>query len=105
MPADATVRDNADKHRYEIVEGDELAAFVDYHLHDNVIAFLHTETLSGFEGKGIASRLIAATLDDARARGFTVQPFCPFVRAFIDKHRDGYVDLVAPGERARFDLA
>jgi predicted GNAT family acetyltransferase len=99
-----SVRDNPDKSRYEIYEGDELAAFVEYHLHADVIAFLHTETLEGFGGRGLASQLARETLDDARRRGLRVQPFCPFVRAFIKKHVDEYVDLVPEAERARFDL-
>ena len=100
-----TVRDNPDQSRYEIYEGDELAAFTEYHLHAGVIAFLHTETIDGFGGRGLASQLIRETLDDARRRGLRVQPFCPFVRAFIKKHRDEYVDLVPEDERERFDLA
>jgi uncharacterized protein len=38
--------------------------------------------------------LIATALDDARARGLTVVPRCPFVREFIENHAE-YQDLVA----------
>ena len=104
MTVSDNVRDNADQSRYEIYESDELAAFTEYHLHADVIAFLHTETVAGFGGRGIASKLVRETLDDVRRRGLHVEPFCPFVRAFIKKNRGEYVDLVPADERERFDL-
>jgi predicted GNAT family acetyltransferase len=100
---DGPVRDNADLHRYEITDGDELGAFTEYELHGTVADFVHTETLSGHEGRGLGTTLVRAALDDARRRGWQVRPFCPFVRAFIAKHPD-YVELVPADERARFDL-
>lgn len=100
---DGSVRDNADLHRYEITDGDELGAFTEYVLHGTVADFVHTETLSGHEGRGLGSTLVREALDDARRRGWQVRPFCPFVRAFIAKHPD-YVELVPSGERARFEL-
>ena len=54
---------------------------------------LHTEVLPSFEGKGLGARLVAGALDDIRARGLRVVPFCPFVRAYIRRHPD-YADLV-----------
>jgi GCN5-related N-acetyl-transferase len=41
-------------------------------------------------------RLARAALDDARARGLVVMPFCPFIAAYIERHLDEYGDLVAP---------
>ena len=38
--------------------------------------------------------LIRAALDATRAQGLTVEPQCPFVKSFIDRHPD-YADLVA----------
>lgn len=98
-----TVRDNATESRYEIVVDGEVAGFADYHLHDDVIAFLHTEVDPQHQGEALASTLIRESLDDARRRGLRVQPFCRFVRAFIADHAD-YVDLVVPEERQRFGL-
>jgi predicted GNAT family acetyltransferase len=47
--------------------------------------------------------LIAGALDAARAEGLAVLPFCPFVRRFIDEHRE-YLDLVPAQRRAEFKL-
>ena len=51
-----------------------------------LIAFIHTEIDPRFEGHGLASQLIAAVLDEARAAGVSVLPFCPFVNGFISRH-------------------
>jgi uncharacterized protein len=44
---------------------------------------------------GLGGWLARAALDDARARGLMVMPFCPFIADFIECHIDEYGDLVA----------
>jgi hypothetical protein len=90
--------------RYEISAGGELAGFAQYRLRPELIAFVHTEVDPRFEGRGLAGRLIAAALDDARAKGLAVLPFCPFVNAYIKRH-GGYLDLVPEVYRTQFGLA
>ena len=97
------VVDDEQKHRFEIYEGDEVAGFVEYKLRDGVIALIHTQIEPRFKGRGLGSRLARQVLDDARRRGRSVLPFCPFIRGWIAKHPD-YVDLVPEEQRARFDL-
>ena len=46
--------------------------------------------------QGLYYRLARAALEDARARGLMVVPFCPFIADFIERHLDQYRDLVAP---------
>jgi uncharacterized protein len=97
------VGDDAEGRRYEIrVEG-ELAGFATYKLRSGQIALDHTEIDDRFEGQGLASKLIAFALDDARERGLAVLPFCPFVKAYIQRHGE-YVDLVPEDRRAAFGL-
>ena len=98
------VRDNEQAERYEIVAEGVVAGYVTYHDRAGNRALLHTEVDPAFEGRGLASRLSAAALDDIRARGMGVLPHCPFVRAFIEKHPD-YLDLVPESQRERFQLA
>ena len=95
--------DNPDQERYEIRVSDELAGFVQYRRREGLIALIHTEIDTRFEGKGLASQLIAAVLDEARAAGTAVLPFCPFVNGFILRH-PSYVDLVPEEFRAEFGL-
>ena len=97
------VCDNADEHRFEAYVDGELAGFSDYRARPGLIAFIHTEVDPAFEGHGVGSELIRSALDEARARGLDVLPFCPFVNAYIKKHRE-YVDLVPEVRREAFEL-
>jgi predicted GNAT family acetyltransferase len=100
---DVQVTDNPKQNRYEIWADGELAGYVNYHLRDGVIAFIHTETDPKFRGHGIGGHLIQSGLDSARDRGLAVLPYCPFTRGWIAEHPQ-YVDLVPADRRAEFDL-
>ncbi|WP_237089544.1 GNAT family N-acetyltransferase [Nocardioides dokdonensis] len=99
-----TVRDNREKNRYEIHDGDQLAGFTDYKLTSAKIAFTHTEVDPAFGGRGLARRLVEFGLDDARERGLAVLPFCPYVRKVIAADPEKCLDLVPAKDRDRFDL-
>lgn len=92
---DVAVTDNPTGARYELTVGGRRAGFLTYRLSGTLIAFLHAEVDPELEGNGIGSRLVADALDDARARGLSVRPVCPFVAAFIQLN-PAYADLVAP---------
>jgi uncharacterized protein len=87
------VSDKRNRHRYETYVGDHLAAFATYQEVPDGLIFLHTETEPGYEGRGVASRLARAALDDVRARGLLITARCPFIAAYIDRHPE-YADLV-----------
>ncbi|EFL13705.1 GNAT family N-acetyltransferase [Streptomyces sp. C] len=100
------VTDRPQKSRYEILAGDdgtETAGFAEYHFSEGEIAFIHTEIDSRFAGQGLGGLLARGALDDARARGLRVLPYCPFIRGWIGKHPE-YTDLVPEARRARFGL-
>ena len=100
---DLQVADNSGQAQFEIWADGELAGFVQYHLHDGVIAFLHAQTDPRFRGHGVAGRLIQSSLDSARERHLDVLPYCPFVRTWITEHL-AYADLVPAGKRSIFGL-
>jgi predicted GNAT family acetyltransferase len=100
---DATIADHPEAQRYEVHVDDALAGYAQYRSRPGLIAIFHTEIRDRFEGQGLASRLIAFALDDARARELDVLPFCPFVNAYIQRHRE-HVDLVPEIYRKNFDL-
>jgi uncharacterized protein len=97
------VIDNPDERRYEIHSDGQLAGYLVYGSRPGLIALVHTETLPEFEGRGFGGELVRGALDDARARGMSVLPFCPFVNGWIERHPE-YLDLVPAGERERFGL-
>ncbi len=103
MPEEIRVIDVPDRSRFEIRVDGEVAGFTEYRRRAGLIAFIHTLTDPRFEGQGLASQLVRSALDEARADGLSVLPFCPFVRAYIAGHTE-YLDLVPEDMRAKFDL-
>ncbi|GAB3708873.1 GNAT family N-acetyltransferase [Nocardiopsis oceani] len=87
------VTDVPDKRRYEVSSDGQAAGYAEYILTDTLITFTHTEIDPAFEGKGMGSTLIREALDDVRSRELAVLPLCPFVKGWIERHRD-YADLV-----------
>ena len=100
---DPVIADNPAADRYEITVDDEVAGFAQYGVRPGLIAFVHTEIADGHEGQGLGSKLIRFALDDARARGVQVLPFCPFVNGYIQRHPED-VELVPAGYRGEFGL-
>jgi len=83
------------EHRYDIYLGSTRGAFAEYEIADGVITFTHTVTDPQQRGKGLAGRVVARALDDAKAAGLTVVPQCWYVAQFIDRHPE-YTTLLRP---------
>jgi predicted GNAT family acetyltransferase len=96
-----SVRDDPLASRFELRVNGVLAGYVTYRDARSGRAFDHTVIATEYQGMGLASQLIRYALDEARATGRGVLPFCPFVRFFIQRH-PAYVDLV--GQAQRFGL-
>jgi uncharacterized protein len=90
------VRDNPAEGRYEL-DVDGKTAVLGYNRKGGIIYMTHTEVPEELEGQGIGGRIVKHALDKARADGEKVAPWCPFVRAYIDRHPE-YEELVAAGE-------
>lgn len=88
------VTNNVAASRWEAVL-DGHTAFAEYFVRGSVVTFPHTLVPAELEGRGIASKLAKAALDDARARGQTVIPRCPFFHRYIERHTE-YEHLVDP---------
>ncbi len=87
--------DNPDAHRFQLQSGQEVVGFLDYSLADGVITMVHIEVDPAHSSQGHAETLTRSALDDARSRGLTVVPSCPYVAKYIDKNPE-YADLVEP---------
>lgn len=97
------VTDNTGRHRFEISLDGALAGFERYEIRDDVVELVHTQTMPGYEGRGVARTLVRHILDDLRTRGCRMRPVCPYVRGFVARNRE-YADLVPPDEQAAFGL-
>lgn len=80
-----SVRHNQARSRYELDTEHGIAVAV-YSVHDNKAVFTHTEVPPEDEGKGLATQLVRAALDDTRRRGLKIVPACSFVVAFVRRH-------------------
>lgn len=92
MP-DLQISRNVDGARYEGRVGPKIAGFVEYKLARDLIVFTHTEVDPAFEGQGVGSALARVALDDVRGTGQKVLALCPFIKGWIEHHRE-YVDLL-----------
>ncbi len=86
------VRNNLEKSRYE-VEIDGQLARIEYRDAGGQRYYTHTEVPEALEGRGIASKMAKAVLDEAREQGLSIVPHCPFMRAYIQRHPE-YQSLV-----------
>jgi len=98
-----TITDVSERRRYEIAIDGVVVGIAEYRRRPGVISFIHTEVDPSRKGDGLGTMLVKAALDSARAEGLAVLPYCPFVRNFIDRHRE-YLDLVPTDRRAMFAL-
>ena len=66
---------------------------LDYGLASAVMTITHTEVPAEVGGRGIASALVRAALDAARAEGWKVVPACSYAAVWMQKHPE-YRDLL-----------
>jgi predicted GNAT family acetyltransferase len=79
-----TITRNDAEGRYEIRVGDVLAGFTEFEVDSRGRLILpHTEIDPAFKGRGLATILVRAALEDIVARGETIVPLCPFVRRYL----------------------
>ena len=93
MSITSGVRNNEAEGQYELAIQGEVAIAA-YDRRDGALVFTHTQVPESVEGQGVASRLIAAALHDARERGLKVIPLCEFVATHMDRHPEEQ-DLLA----------
>ncbi len=70
-------------------------AYIGFRMAGKRLSAMHTEVPAALRGKKIGDHLARALLDYVRHEGLHIEPFCPFVAAYIKRHAE-YADLVAP---------
>ena len=92
---DITVADAPERSRFEAWLPDGTpAGMAVYTMRGDAMVFTHTEVPEELEGEGIAAQVVRFALDSARARNLRVVALCPYVRAYLRRHEDEYMDLV-----------
>jgi uncharacterized protein len=71
-----------------MVEADGKVAELVYQLEDDRLLLIHTGVPRALEGRGFGGKLVAAAMDEAKRRGLTVVPLCPFARDWLVRHPD-----------------
>lgn len=96
MPdAEITITDDTTSGAYRIdVEGSDQPAELTWRARGKARIANHTFTPPAARGKGIALKLVKAMVADAREKGFTIVPQCPYVAAQFRKHPE-WADLLA----------
>lgn len=60
--------------------------YVSYTLDDGVLSLDHTIVPSPIGGRGIAGKLVQATLEHAREQGWKVRPSCSYADTWMRRH-------------------
>ncbi|EWT00108.1 acetyltransferase [Intrasporangium oryzae NRRL B-24470] len=100
-PRPVEVVDNPSRGRYELRDGGRMVGHARYVVvapeQDGTerVVFFHTEVDADREGQGLAARLAAFALDATIARQRTIVPVCPYIAAYVKRHREPYAAHVA----------
>jgi predicted GNAT family acetyltransferase len=91
---DITIRHDPE-HRQFVADVDGHEAVVQYReTEQGTFDLFRTFTPEALRGRGIAGRLVEATLEHARANGWKIVPTCPYVTRYVERHPE-HRDLVA----------
>jgi predicted GNAT family acetyltransferase len=88
-----SVTDNAQAHRFELIENG-MTAFADYHRHGDRLTIPHVEAPAGLQGTGAAGRLMEGLVEHARADHLKIVPVCPYAAAWLKRHPE-HADVLA----------
>ncbi|MEU8158519.1 GNAT family N-acetyltransferase [Micromonospora sp. NPDC048986] len=92
---DIVITNDSARGIYEAAVGGQTAAGLVYSEVGSRVVLSATSVFPEFRGKGVASRLIGAVLDDLRRQGKTAAVTCPFATAFVNAHPE-YADVLDP---------
>ena len=92
MTTPVQVTNNSSASQFAILD-DDGAATLAYSERDGKLYLIHTEVPRQLGGRGYANALVKTALEYAKANHLTVVPYCPFVRAYLERHPE-YAPLV-----------
>ncbi len=85
MHRDVAVHDHPERQRFEwLIDGQ--CAIVTYQREGRTLWLNHVGVPAALAGRGIASTLVEAVLQQIRARGERIVPVCSFVVHYLERH-------------------
>lgn len=81
-----TVSHNPAQHRFEAAVEGELAVAEYKMTSPSVMRLTHTVVPKALEGRGIAGALARFAMAHAREHQLKIDPQCPYMRAYMEKH-------------------
>jgi predicted GNAT family acetyltransferase len=88
------LRINTESNRLELEIGGS-TAFIEYKLSGDTLFLIHTEVPGELEGKGVGGAIVQKSLQYAKDNGYKIVPICPFVRSYLERHKE-WNEIVAP---------
>jgi uncharacterized protein len=90
--------DSADQEFFAEFSGSR--AVLNYRYADGLMTITHTEVPPAFRNRGIAAQLMRSALAEARAKGWKIDPACPYALNFMQREPQ-YADLLRAGDVER----
>lgn len=78
---------------FALDEDGQIAGQMMYYIHNGYYDIFHTEVSPGYEGKGVASKMVSMVLDIIRGKNMKVYARCPYTASFLEKHPE-YDDII-----------
>jgi predicted GNAT family acetyltransferase len=78
--------DNTAENRFEL-DVDGTVAFADYRSMRGGLAVIHVEAPVALRGTGAAARLMQHIVDEGKARGVEIIPYCSYATAWMERHK------------------
>lgn len=100
---DYEIVDQPSTRRVELRLDGVVAGFATYSREEQIVSVPHVEIDPRWRGHGLGAVLARGVLEVARDRGWSVLPYCPFLRDYLVQHSE-YLDLVPVADRSRFAL-
>lgn len=79
------VTNNTAENRYEMITDGHLS-HADYRLEGKNLSIDHVFVPEELRGRGVAGQLMAGVVSDAKERGLTIVPVCPYAAAYMKRH-------------------
>ncbi len=67
-------------------EGSEEIGRLEFDIHEEHIAILHTYTYEGFKGRGVGKQLVESAIKWAEEKRLKVLPICSFAKIHMERH-------------------